>query len=87
MKSHLLVVVEETKPGVILSCSDLLAGADNRPHLEWPKIGQNTKAIALVFSILEWVSEWNEIAPSSSSQRDETRGDTFPFRSARRSRQ
>ena len=35
------------------------------------KIGQNTKAIALVFSILECISEWNEIAQSSSARKGE----------------
>ena len=69
---------------MILSYLDLLAGADNRPPLEWPKIDQNNKAIALVFLILECVSEWNEIVLSSSIQKGEISGDTFLSGSARR---
>ena len=46
----------------IFSRTDLLVGAENGPSLEWPKIGQNTKTIALVFWILECVLESNEIA-------------------------
>ena len=66
---------------------DLLTGADNRPPLECPKIGQNTKAIALVFLILECVSESNETALPGGVWKGQSSGDTFPSRSARRSQQ
>ena len=69
----------------ILSRPDVLARADNRSPLEWPKIDQNTKAIALVFSILECVSESNEITVSSSTWKGKSSGITFPSRSACRS--
>ena len=59
---------------------DLLAGADNKPPLEWPKIDQNTKAIALEFSI--WSA--SQIAPPSTTWKGESSGDTFLSRSARR---
>ena len=66
----------------ILSRPDLLAGADNRTSLEWPKISQDTKAIALVFSILECVSE----LLSGTIRKGESSGDTLQARSACRSR-
>ena len=39
-KLHCLVVLRKAKPVVILFCLDLLARADNRPPLEWPKISR-----------------------------------------------
>ena len=39
MKSLYLVVLGKANVVVLLSLPDLLAGADYRPPLEWPKIG------------------------------------------------
>ena len=83
-KSHYLVLLGKANPVAILSCADLLPGADSRPSLEWPKIDQNIKAIALVFPILECVSESNEIALSSITQKGESSGNIFLCRSAHR---
>ena len=52
MISHYFVVIGKANLVILLSPPDLLAGAEYRPSLEWPKICQNTKAIALIFSIL-----------------------------------
>ena len=77
IKSLYQVVLGNANLMVLLSLSDLLAGDDYRPPLEWPKIGQNTKAIALVFSILEHVSESNEITVSGSTWKGESSGITY----------
>ena len=45
-KLHHLVVLRKANLVAILSHPDLLAGTENGTPLEWPKIGQNTKAIA-----------------------------------------
>ena len=67
-KLHDLVLLGKANLVAILSCPDLLAGAENRPPLEWPKIGQNTL-------ILECVSESNKIAPCSTIRKGESSGD------------
>ena len=71
------MVLGKTKQVAIVSCPDLLARADNRPPLLSLKIGQKTKAIALVFSDFGCVSESNETALSGGAWKDETSGDTF----------
>ena len=57
MKLHYLVLLGKANLVAKLSRPDLLAGAEYRTSLEWPNISQNTKAIALVFSILECILE------------------------------
>ena len=83
MKLHYLVLLRKANLESILSRPDLLAGAKNRPPLEWPKISQ---AIALVFSILECVSKSNETVLSGTTRKGKSSGDSFLARSAHRSR-
>ena len=65
-----LVVLEKTN---LVAHLDLFAEADKQRT----KIGQNTKVIALVISILECISDWNEIMQSSSAWKDEFSGNTY----------